>query len=66
MVLSLAPTFLGLIGESSVPAVAHLGVSPRHERGYVFEAGVSILAKLKQHLIFFFGPGLLGLLIALL
>jgi hypothetical protein len=65
LVLLLGPADSGLVGESSEPAVAHLGISAFDLRGNFFEPGILIAAKFQQKPILFFSPGFLGLFIAL-
>jgi hypothetical protein len=48
LILSTTPAVLGLVGESSVPAVAHLRVSVRHESSNFLKLGVLIHAELEE------------------
>jgi hypothetical protein len=53
------------VSEPSIAAVAHLGVSSRNLLSYIIEASILVPAELKKQSILFFGPGLLGLVVAL-
>lgn len=66
LVLGLAPAILGLVGESSVSTIAHLGVSVWHRGCNILEFGMMIRAEFEKQFIFFFGPSLFGLSIALI
>jgi hypothetical protein len=65
-VIRFCPKFFGLVGESSVSAVAHFGVSSREKRNNLFEKDFRVGTESQKCFILFFGPGSLGFIIPLL
>ena len=57
LVVLFLPAFLGVVLESSVPAVAHFGIPPWHQLGQLTPLHLLIISQHFQSLILLLGPG---------